>query len=322
MDFYSFSKQIRKGAENSGFSVDYWDIRPKQTEFSKFFSRTFSEIGRKTMINYSRKISEDPELKKTKLFIVINPLFFSEEEMRFLCMKASNAKKILFLPDSTLNYPILKKITKYFDKCYSFEKRDCQELHLFYQPDFFDPECLLEKPNQDYPKKDIVFLGSAYPKRYSVFQKFGNYLRANGISYSFKMLIKSKGTFIYKKYFLKQYPSAKMKDFIYRPLSLAEKNAFLGNASAIVDDHFGKQTGLSPRTIETLITKKKLITTNQAIKDYDLYNENNIAIISENDFSSVTKTFLSSPFQNYSQETLSQYTLESFISHIFADNWA
>jgi hypothetical protein len=69
------------------------------------------------------------------------------------------------------------------------------------------------------------------------------------------------------------------KDFCYEPKPSSELSEILQASRIIIDIQHPKQTGLTMRTIEMLGLKKKLITTNKDVVDYDFYDEKNIFII-------------------------------------------
>ena len=66
------------------------------------------------------------------------------------------------------------------------------------------------------------------------------------------------------------------------------------------------------RTIEMIGMHKKLITTNQAIKKYDFYNPDNIAVIDRNDIA-IPEGFLDKPYSEIEDAIYNRYSLESWI---------
>ena len=70
------------------------------------------------------------------------------------------------------------------------------------------------------------------------------------------------------------------------------------------------------RTIEMLGAKRKLITTNKNIKDYDFYNSSNILII-DRDEVIINKDFFDVDFQNLNSEVAQKHSLNQWIKKIF-----
>ena len=95
-------------------------------------------------------------------------------------------------------------------------------------------------------------------------------------------------------------------------LTLQEAAKKMGESKIAVDVQFGSQAGLTMRTIESLATKTKLITTNHNVKEYDFYNPNNICIIDKEN-PVVLKEFFESEYVDIPKEILNKYTLSNWI---------
>ena len=78
-----------------------------------------------------------------------------------------------------------------------------------------------------------------------------------------------------------------------------------------------KQTGLTMRTIETLGAKKKLITTNPHVKEYDFYRPENILIVDRYN-PVITKEFLDAPWKEIPENIYKKYSISSWLNSIFA----
>lgn len=86
----------------------------------------------------------------------------------------------------------------------------------------------------------------------------------------------------------------------------------------MIDIQHPKQVGLTMRTIEMLGLRKKLITTNQDIKNYDFYNEDNICIIDRKDIL-IKKNFFETNYNSNSDAYRKNYSLESFVDEILKE---
>ena len=83
----------------------------------------------------------------------------------------------------------------------------------------------------------------------------------------------------------------------------------------IVDIQSPLQTGLTMRTLEMVGLKKKLITTNIDIVNYDFYNPNNIMVISR-DNPKLDKRFFESDYVDIPSEIYQKYSITSWILDI------
>lgn len=83
----------------------------------------------------------------------------------------------------------------------------------------------------------------------------------------------------------------------------------------VVDIEHASQHGLTMRSIEILGLRRKLITTNQDIVNYDFYNENNICII-DRKHPAVDKGFFEKPYQMLDEGIYEKYSLGNWILEV------
>lgn len=83
------------------------------------------------------------------------------------------------------------------------------------------------------------------------------------------------------------------------------------------------QEGITIRTLEAIFYKKKLITNNESIKNYDFYNENNIFILNsnmENVNLQIISKFLKSEYQNIEKKILEKYEFKNWLIKILKES--
>ena len=85
----------------------------------------------------------------------------------------------------------------------------------------------------------------------------------------------------------------------------------------ILDIQHPKQTGLTMRTIEMIGMNKKIMTTNETIKEYDFYNPNNIFVIDRNNIKLDTD-FFDKQYVPIQKETYEKYSLEQWIKDVLS----
>ena len=78
------------------------------------------------------------------------------------------------------------------------------------------------------------------------------------------------------------------------------------------------QYGLTSRCIEALGANRKLITTNENIKDYDFFNESNIRIIDRKN-PIINADFFISDYIKPKKEIYEKYSLKNWLINIFDD---
>jgi hypothetical protein len=118
-----------------------------------------------------------------------------------------------------------------------------------------------------------------------------------------------------KKLFDKTYKHVKKKDFQFIPLSKKEVIELVAQSKCLVDAQHPNQTGLTMRTIEALGSCRKLITTNETIKEYDFYNPNNILVV-DRFTPMIEPDFFDREYENLDEETYNTYSLESWVKEL------
>ena len=91
---------------------------------------------------------------------------------------------------------------------------------------------------------------------------------------------------------------------------------FYKDGKVILDLVRENQDGLSFRIFEAMALKKKIITNNKTILDYDFYNPNNILLLND-ELSNLDLSFFESDYQELPKEIYEKYTLENWVKKVF-----
>lgn len=266
--------------------------------------------------NFFSKLLFDKNIKKIKTeeyllsildkngnqdqILVINPERISLETHLKIKKYTSNYKTYLY--DSIDRYDNKKLIEKkVFDTIYSFDKKDATKYNL----EFISNYIHLEKKNETVKSKFNVFSISSIDDRYATFNSIIDYFDKNSISHL---------TLFYDK----KCPKILKKSatFINKTLNHNEIQEKMEKSDIILDVVRKNQTGLSFRIFDALALNKKLITTNQSIKKYDFYNENNVCVIDKNNIS-IPNEFLKTKYEKLSDEIYKKYSLENWVKIVF-----
>lgn len=319
-DFYSYTRLVINTAEKMGLKITFFDCRPKVTSFQKWKMKKSPAFRKRIIDEYINEILEKTKNINFRLIVLNSTVFFDERQVLQILKASPEANKVFAMWDSTLNYPSVVPLFGLFERKYSFEKSDCVRYGLTYLPLFYDPSCLSIDKSVSAPSSDIIFIGSAYPKRYQEFCDLQREMNKKEISCYFYFYFRSRGTYLFQKAKNKELKHSKFSDFHYVPLAQKEKNALTAASKSVLDMHYGNQAGLSLRTVEAVAMKKKLITLSKDIVNYDVYDPANVAIISGNDYSQVTKDFLDSPYKEPSIDFQKEFSVETYVKSLFIKN--
>jgi hypothetical protein len=121
---------------------------------------------------------------------------------------------------------------------------------------------------------------------------------------------------MYAKEFLAHFPFMPIKKVSFTPLSLDGTIDMLNKCKAILDLNPPYQTSLSSRAVESMVARRKFITINKHIMDYDFYNPNNILLIDiENPV--IPKSFLETPYEEVPKDVLYYYSVSGLVDSLF-----
>ena len=114
------------------------------------------------------------------------------------------------------------------------------------------------------------------------------------------------------KLYKKEFWNTKSDSFKYSPLSSNDISRIIEQSKVVIDMQHPNQKGLTMRSIETLGMRKKLITTNSDIVNYDFYNENNIYII-DRDNPVIKPDFFKTEYIPIPDKIYNRYSLAQWI---------
>lgn len=314
--FFGYEKSIKQRLLEVAARVDYFDERPANTFWSKALVRINRNLVSCHISQYYDSIYESIRNQVYDYVLVINveamPISFLEK------LKKSNpcAVFLLYMWDSILNKKNTINYLPLFDRIFSFDSEDCRRYeNICFRPLFFLNEYakLSHKKNYNY---DFSFIGTAHSDRYALIQRMHTQIQNLGLKSYWYLYLQDKKLFYWNKITNSSFAKARLHDFQYVALS---KNAVLeivGKSRIIIDIQHPDQKGLTMRVIEILGARRKLVTTNTSVKDYEFYNKDNILIIDrENPI--ISKEFCDTDYQPLDDCIYHKYSLDAWLEDIF-----
>lgn len=314
--FFNYENEIKKELENQGMSVEYLDERFNNSFLSKVLIRLKINLLKNYFSNrYYNKIFQKIENEKYDYILFISPETITIKAIEKLKKNCNNSKFILYMWDSFRNRPEAIQLLKYFDKKYSFDKEDCKKYNLEFLPLFYiDKYKNSFNKKKDYLKYKISFIGTAHEDRAKIVEKIKNEFK--GYPTFFYLYLASKKIYWFRKIFDKRLKNLKIENFKFKPLNHEEIVEITNNSEIILDIEREVQTGLTMRTIEIALgMRKKLVTTNAKVKEYDFYNKNNIFVIDRKN-PKITEEFINNDYERISEKIYNDYSLKSWIKKV------
>ncbi|MDY2980770.1 MAG: hypothetical protein SOR81_04080 [Fusobacterium sp.] len=288
--FYKILREISKKLNDKNF-------------LKKLFKKYQQKYIDKLMDNFSEKFD---------YFFVVAGQEFSKEFINELRKRNPKIKCIFFLWDS-LELTALKNSAFEYDYIFSFDKEDCQKYNFYFRESFYTDECLKNISKFSEKKYDICYIGGLRDrKRYEIIKEFQKYCDNYNLKSFFRIFYNKKLIKILNK------EEREAKFLTEEKISYDKNQEIAKNSRVILDLNAKGQSGLTLRVPEAIASDTKIITTNQNIKEYDFYNENNVYILEKiEDIKNIPITFFKEECQVLDHRIKRRYSTEGFVEEIF-----
>ena len=316
-EFFNLHKIIQETLIKKGYQVDFIADRPFRSSLAKILLRLFRGL----IIPFIDLITikKLKKLKKNYHYIfVINGEGLSEKSLAFLKENYQDAKFVLYIWDSINNKNYLIEHFRFFDSCNTFDSHDAEKYGLNFKPLFssFDTDNKnLIKYNQRL--YDLSFIGTVHSDRLNIILKFSEYAKSHKLNLFLYCFVQSKVVFLVRK--VMSIFSLKSFKLYLKGMDIISYEKLLSQSKATLEIHHPKQYGLTARSLDTLFSHTKLISTNSSLQYYDFYNPQNIFIVDRKKINlDGLRDFLNKPYKRLSPRILDHYRLDNWLDVILS----
>ena len=322
-NFFDYPQAICDELERMGYEVDCFDDRPSTNGFVKAIIRVNKDLIGKYIARYFEKVMRVVRGKKYDIVFLISgqSLSFSERMIQQIKDEQPQAEYILYQWDSLKNFPYIKKIEPLFDRCYSFDRRDVQSdsslhfLPLFYTRRYEE----IGKLDKKVFKYDFCFVGTAHPKKYKFIKMMSEQLKTIYPNQFIYYFFPSRIVFFYRKIMNPELHKAKYREFHFESLSGKQMDDTYSDSRCVLDSAQAGQLGLTIRVLEALGAKKKLITTNEDVVNYDFYRRENIYVYDGKQVD-LGDPFFTQSYQELDEDVYEKYSLRSWLKTMLTNS--
>jgi len=261
------------------------------------FNKLFLNKNIKTVYRSKCILESFHNIEKQNFIVVIRP--DKIEKKTLLSLKDYTENLYAFYFDAISNFPKKIELIPIFDKVFSYEKDDVEKYNLKFITNYIYD---IDQVSQEKIKHKIFNI-SSFDNRFDDLRRIATYLKEQNINY--KIIARKEGS-----------NKTGLIDITPDYMALPEVKKYIMDSEILLDIQKQNQKGLSFRVFEALGYKKKLITTNSDIVNYDFYDSNNILVLDVNHID-IPKHFLNSTYKQIPETVLYKYTLEYWIEKVF-----
>ena len=316
--FFRYEDVIADKMREMGAQVDWYDVR----SVAGSFQRALVKVSPLFFINRSRKyyerVIEENKGKQYDYLLIVKGDMTPVNILKRFRAAYPHAKLCLYLWDSVENIPGIQRKFRYFDTLHSFDPADCKKYpRLQFRPLFFADQFRRDNYADTGCKYDVSFLGTVHSDRYAVIKQAQRLAREQSLSCFWFLYLQSKFIFLFYKLTKKEFRGVSQSAFSFDRMAAPDIAKIVNESKAILDIQHPRQSGLTMRTIEMIGMKKKLITTNPSVKDYDFYRFGGIAVIDRKNVA-LPHDFLSRDCPPLPKDVYEKYSLTSWILDVLS----
>ncbi len=311
---FNYHNIIADAIRQKGATVHFYDERNNPSSIEKIVLRKVPFLMSSKIDSYYHKIAKKEQSFNPDFVLFISPEAVTRNSVFLLKNTFQKATFILYMWDSIENKNA-KKVIDLFDRKLSFDPNDCEKYGMVLRPLFFTRENELSDIRQEF-LYDVSFIGTVHSDRAKLLLDLKNYCDSNDIKYYFYLFIPGRLLYCLRMLFD---PSLRKWDKKYIHITPIKKEIVESIHSSTrcgIDINHPKQTGLTMRTIEMLGLKRKLLTTNNNVRNYDFYRPQNQIVIDRKDVK-ISREMLVEEFQPVSEEILRRYSINYWVDEVF-----
>ena len=313
--FFGYDRVFAQALRDRGAVVDVLPDRP----FDSAVLHAVAKVGRGMLLEHTNRIYrrqlEEFGRSHYDHVLVVNGQTLSDDLLRQLRRDYPAARFTFYIWDSFENRPYAAAALRHYDAAFSFDRHAARQHDIAFRPLFFSPEFDLP-PNRD-AEFDLSFIGTAHSDRPAIIHHVDQRLPAEASRYWF-LYLKSPWVLSYQRITNPHFRGIPSSMFSYQPLPRERVRTVFDRSRAFLDIEHDQQTGLTIRTFEALGARKKLITTNSDIINYDFYNPSNVMVIDRRE-PAFDFDFLTSPIEELPPELRSRYSVNGWIDEVLGE---
>lgn len=308
-----YGEAIIKELRGRGATVYDYDERPSQKAMMKIIIRLFKKKIPQIFDEYIQRVIANHRGESIDYILICRGEAFTPYTINHLRKAFPGVRIILYLWD-VMHDCAMSDVLSSCDKVMTFDPQDAHDNNIGFRPTFYVDDYLEVGDTKSF-SHDLCFIGTLYSPRHKRIKMLSKEFSRQGIDFYTYLYVP--GFILYMKEFITHFPFYDIRELRFSPLSVKDTIKILDECKCILDLNPPYQTSLSTRAHEAMAARRKYITTNACIKDYEYYNPNNVLILDiEKPF--IPKEFLETPFETVSEDIKYKYSVRGVVDDLFA----
>ena len=312
--FFGYEQDIASHLITLGADVVTLPDRPFDSPLMTAITRFGTKLIIGSATRLYRQMLKQIGWSNCDMVLVVSGQTVSKEFLIELRTAYPSAKFILYMFDSTHNRSAVVSKLTLFDHCFTFDVDDSKKYGIKFRPLFSTSG--FERPAQSTFNYHMSFIGTAHTDRYAVISKVAENMTPARQCYWY-LFLQAPWVFYAYKITNPAFKHARIDTFRFTPLSKSQVQEIFFKSFSILDVEHPQQTGLTMRTFETIGANKKLVTTNQRIREYDFFDSQNICVI-DREHPKLSEDFFNFPYKPLNESLYDKYRLSSWTEEVLS----
>jgi len=311
--FFGYEHEIAAGLNRSGYEVDLLPDRPFTNPLMKAVMRFRPELGgHRSCDQFFARRLEELGRNNYSTILVIQGEGVTSNTLMTIRKAYPRARLVFYTWDSIENKPFSRNNLSLYDHCSTFDPVDAKKYGMYFRPLFYTDG--FDRPADTAYAYDLSFIGTVHSDRYRIVHALLEQLPPGTRTFVY-LYLQAPWMYDLRHIFTNTVDGAKRDEFRFEPLSKDVVQATFFRSRAVLDIEHVNQRGATMRTMEALGSKRKMVTTNVTLHDYDFYNPLNIQII-DRKAPRLDYDFLRSPYQALPEEIRQKYSMREWIREV------
>ena len=313
--FFGYEAEIREELERRGAVVDFILDRPFESALMKAMARFARAWVMPVADRHVRTAVAELGAPAYDLVLVINGQTLSRPVVTELRRAHPRARFVLYLWDSAHNRASSVAMSDLFDRVLTFDPVDARAHGMRFRPLFYGRG--YAATGEGPTDIDLSFIGTIHTDRYSIASKVVRQLPPGRKAWTY-FYLQAPWVFRVQRLINRHFAGARIEEFAFAPLPKPTVQDIFRRSVAVLDIEHPRQTGLTIRTLEALGARKKFVTTNPGVVDYDFYSPDNILVLDRAD-PRLPADFLETPYRPLEGAIYYRYSIAGWLDEVLGE---